>query len=632
MWSLGLRTGSQKSESQSPSHIELETRGQKLLEKIASAPHKEPLGVTLAMLAWTAGPVTLFTAWCATWIGYGVPLSPERVLYFFVYSIVTGVLGILTKVIYNVIHGHQSRYDEHCLLDVTDRLPEIIYMVRDLRLANLTPDNRRIESAGIILRKFDLGPEWIASAIEDLTGDRELAYWSERIEQFRRAGLYTRMQDLISDAADKAQRHTHELRQSHPRIAVAMSARLNGMAPDIRRGQPRERLFLERILAAIDEENAELITLPDVEHMLALCFELICGRQITYLKVEYTGGDWNLTKALDRLERYRNDYRISRARVYSRLRALTAYLDFACPAKDIQSASGLGIKVLLASGIDGLNRLVQHVNEHRRHINQTGYRVDDLQEALSHLEKAVELYKKVRESWQQESRDNRRFVRSLQVWQHRSRNWQASADGSLLKRSLLISEQHILLSDEDKVEVARELRDHIKSAGIRRYSRRSHNNETIEDLLTVEKAKGLAIETLLILDSRIDLHQPEIQRAIDDAPLSTMAPLEPGMSPMTKAALGKAMADAIVVDVDEMAEKLAQNLIRYYRVPLGEETIDFLVRHYGANKERLEFIAKHEAPRPPQNSIRDPIIEVPDVMRHWKSTLYNARRTLALHK
>ena len=68
-----------------------------------------------------------------------------------------------------------------------------------------------------------------------------------------------------------------------------------------------------------------------------------------------------------------------------------------------------------------------------------------------------------------------------------------------------------------------------------------------------------------------------IQRAIDDTPLSTMAPLEPGMSPMTKAALGKAMADAIMVDMEYMAEKLAQNLIRYFRVPLSEETINFLV-------------------------------------------------------
>lgn len=52
-----------------------------------------------------------------------------------------------------------------------DRLPGLIYMARDLRLANLGQDSRRIESAGILLRKFDRGPEWIAAAIKDLTGN-----------------------------------------------------------------------------------------------------------------------------------------------------------------------------------------------------------------------------------------------------------------------------------------------------------------------------------------------------------------------------------------------------------------------------------------------------------------------------
>ena len=52
-----------------------------------------------------------------------------------------------------------------------DRLPRLIYMVRDLRLTDLRPDSRRIESAGILLRKFDLGPERFAAAIEDLTGN-----------------------------------------------------------------------------------------------------------------------------------------------------------------------------------------------------------------------------------------------------------------------------------------------------------------------------------------------------------------------------------------------------------------------------------------------------------------------------
>lgn len=69
----------------------------------------------------------------------------------------------------NPCHNYFRIPDKNKLMKSIDRLPGLIYMVRDLRLANLGKDSRRIESASILLRKFDLGPEWIA--IEDLTGN-----------------------------------------------------------------------------------------------------------------------------------------------------------------------------------------------------------------------------------------------------------------------------------------------------------------------------------------------------------------------------------------------------------------------------------------------------------------------------
>ncbi|CAM3536670.1 hypothetical protein [Parendozoicomonas haliclonae] len=628
MWTFPFRKGLNQAKKHND-QLALEVRGQRFLEKIASAPHKEPMGVTLMMLAWTAGPVTLLTVTAATWIGYGEPMDLERATYFLAYSVIAGLLGIITKVIYNTTHGRRESQDARVLLELVDRLPEIIYMVRDLRLANLGTDNRRIESAGILLRKFDLGPEWVACAIEDLTGNQELAKSAERIELYRRAGLYNRMNDLVQSISELASEHVNELRQTHPRIAAAMASRLKGQAPDIRQGQPRERLFLERILAAIDEDNEELITLPDVEHLLALCFELVCGRSITYLKVEYTGGDWNLTKAIDRLERCRNDYRLARARVYSRLRALAAYIDYVFPAEDnIASSQGLSMRVLMDAGIEGINRLTQDVNSCRRQVNTSGRNISELKMRLAQLVKALNLYRAVNDAWQKEGREGRRFNRALKVWQQRSRNWQQEG-GLGLKRGLLISEQTVALDDEDKITVARELSRWLEENRIRRYSR---GGKIEEKVLTITRARELAIEAVLILNPHIHLHDPEIQRAVDSSPLSTMAPLEPGMSPMTKAALGQAMANAIQVDLADMAEKLAQNLIRYYRVPLTAGTIDFLVDKYHASRSRLEFIAEHETPQSPGSINAGSTMTLPEVPRHWESTIYNARRTLDLLK
>lgn len=74
-------------------------------------------------------------------------------------------------IILNLCHNYFRTPDKNKLVKAIDCLPGLIYMVRDLRLANPGLDSRRIESAGILLRKFDLGPEWIAAAIEDLTGN-----------------------------------------------------------------------------------------------------------------------------------------------------------------------------------------------------------------------------------------------------------------------------------------------------------------------------------------------------------------------------------------------------------------------------------------------------------------------------
>ena len=178
-------------------------------------------------LVWT-GPVTLLTLSVATWISYGEPVHAERIIYF----------PHLLHRCRPARHHHQTdiqhgagatgKKDKSKLMKAIDRLPEIIYMVRDLRLANLGPDNRRIESAGILLRKFDLGPEWIAGAIEDITGNHEIAKGAERIEIYRRAGLYNRMNDLVQTLAPISEPYINELRQTHPRIATAMAERLKG--------------------------------------------------------------------------------------------------------------------------------------------------------------------------------------------------------------------------------------------------------------------------------------------------------------------------------------------------------------------------------------------------------------------
>ena len=596
---------------------------------MARAPHQEPWSVTIVQYAWTAGPVSLLAAAGGWYLSYGTSMPTQKTLYFIGYSVIAIILGLATKLIYNMTHGRKLEKDRTSLLNTIDRIPELIYIVRDLVQRNLSEESRRIHSAGILLRKLDLGPEWIATAIEDLTNNQQLAKQAERIEIFRRAGLYNRMRDVIENAKKDVDAAYLALKEHHPRTAKAMRQRLNGIVTTPHHGQKRETLFIERILTAIEQDNEELMTLHDVEEMLTLCFELICGREIAYLKIEYTG-HWDLAKALDRLEEERNDYRISRARVYSRLKALTNYLNNTGINTQIVSAQGISSHKLLSATIKAMDQLSRQVRDARELSSRTGKHFMALNIKSQQLDKALQLYNESHRAYLKQGRDGQRLKRALRHWQALSSSYQNKKNESL-KRSLTISEQVIKLDDDAKVAVARRLNNFLEESRLRRNSLRQDEPLPISEKdLTETRAREVAIEVATILDPYIELHDPQIQRAIENANAASLASLEPGMSAKTKAAHGEAMAGAVEKDLAASAEKLAQNLIRYYRVPLSEKTIDFLVQTYQASRERLEFIAQYETPLSAKYSLDSvSLIEVPPAKNAWQIDLYNARRIIS---
>lgn len=623
--------------------LKLEGRDLRWIEKVARAPHQEPWSITILQYAWTAGPVTLIGAYFGYYFAYGVMMPLERAFYFLGYSIIAVALGVGYRLFHNMTRGRQQARERINLLNLIDQIPELIYQVRDLGQVNMTEEQRRIHSAGILLRKIDLGPEWVSTAIEDLTNNQQLAKQAERIEIFRRAGLYNRMQDIIKDAWKETNKAWLTLNENHPRTADALKKRLNGIVARPHDGQKREPLFIERILSAIEEGNENLMTLHDVEEMLILCFELICGREIAYLKIEYTG-HWDLARALDKLEEERNDLRISRARVYSRLKALITYLNNIGIPSEIGSGNGLSTHKLLAIATKSLDKLSLQVREARQLTLSSPQKKGVKKHLLAlttksrQLEKALQIYNESHRAHLKQGRDSLLFKRALKNWQKLSSKYQHQNNENL-KRSLTISEQTIFLNDEDKAEVTQRIRQYLNESPdlsrimsetqIEENCQSSSIQQDSEESLTEAQARDIAIEIATILDPYIHLHDPQIQRAIESANAISLANIEPGMTARTKAAWGEAMASAVEKNLAASAEKLAQNLIRYYRVPLSDQTINFLVKTYNANLERLQFIAHYETPLSATYSLDNvSAMEVPQPKDNWKIDLYNAKKTI----
>ncbi len=289
-------------------------------------------------------------------------------------------------------------------------------------------------------------------------------------------------------------------------------------------------------------------------------------------------------------------------------------------------------RALLDFALEAMTALTNSVSESRRTTFKTGKQIVALQIKTMHLEKAVSLYSEVRKAYEQQIRDAKRFGRALKVWQLRSKQYENEGKGRSLKRGLRISEQQIYLDSEEIIEVSKLISSHLKEARIRlarNWNDQTNEKNSMDKRLTITRARELAIEITLILEPFVKLQLPERQRAIDSTHASNLSTIELGMSPMAKASLGKGIAGAVEKNLAAMAERLAQNLVRYYRIPLTDDMINFLHQTYGASKERLNFIAQHEKPVGSQYSAsQKPILEIKKPDYNWQIALNNAHGTL----
>ncbi|WP_163832833.1 hypothetical protein [Spartinivicinus ruber] len=612
------------------STVQLTNRPRHWLEQLHIKAQDEPWGITMVSFAWTAGPVTYLAALAGYYAGYGAWMPIDKGIYFVGYSVVAGILGILSKYLYHLTTGSKLKQQQKTIRQAIASLPPLVWKVRDLSLASLTEEARKYQAASYLLQQANLGAEGIEVAVYELTEDHELALQAKRIEVLRQAGLPSRMIDLIHQIEAQANEANEKLRANYPQLADQLSERLRGIAPSPQHGRQRSPLFIERILSAIEQDNYELMTLADTEELFTLTLELLCDREISYLKIEYQGTQ-DIAKAITRLEEERNDYRISRAKVLSRLKALTSYLSLCDVNEDIHADEGLTAQALLSSAINGIEQLAKEVNDNRqltdRHIKYTL----NLQERTQQFESALELYEQARKAYLKLGRDLVHFRRALQRWQHiTQKKQQMLTNAGGLKRNIIFTEQSIKLDTDEKAALAKTLNLLLKETNHVLNQTPKHNAGASQ--LPLLKAKELAVELTIMLDRFTKLHSPKIQRAIYSSHAMLIDALEPDASVQERATEAKALAEDVESNLSAAAERLAQNLIRFYRVPLTNEVIDFMVHQYDANRERLNFIAENEVPYSANfNNLNTPAIQIPEAKNNWKIILYNAKRTLSLY-
>ena len=618
-----------------PARVSLDREGNEQIERISRVVHRVYWTRNLLSIIWTAGPVTLVGLYGGFYAAYGKSPPGQTLLYFFLFTLFSGLVAFSAKVIYDMTRGHVQEQAQQDVSEAIDKLADLILAVRDLIVESFEEGEARQREAALqLLRRIELTPDGVAFAAQELTGDGELAKILGRIETYRRAGLYSRVRDLSRQYRERIELALEWLHDVSPEAASVLRERFNGEAPQLEKGVPRDDFFIERVLAAIEEDNLLLMTLQDVEEMLILAFELINGREIPLLLFSYSG-QWKLARALDELEQKRSQYRIAQASGSNRLRAMAGFLVETDEATHEQLPNGLSAQELLVRVEEIIDRLAVEVTQlarQARHKKLTS--LTELRNKADVLGKCLNLYKAARQGYQQLGKAHAGLLQASDDWNELSEKFGDQASKLRLgpgRMGLRILEKISYLNDEEKVAVCQHLVKYLHGEQLEKRGRRfftRHNGRSRP--LTLEGARQLAVEVALALEPHIRLSRPSVQRGINATNATYLGGLEPDMSAAEKAALGSSMAREVQQDMSHAAERLAVALVKHYRVDLTDEAKDFLIDAYGARSQMLDMLSNYEAStgNGPVSflSLRPP--RVGALKREWYRALIKARQQI----
>ncbi len=620
--------------SQKKKGISLDREDNERLDKFARSVRRVRVSRSLLGLAWTAGPVTAIGLYGGYYIGFGQPPSNQLLLYFISFTVLSGLMALAAKIVYDSTLGHATERAQLSVVEVIDKLGDLILSSRDLIISGFEGEVREREAAIQLLQRVDLSPGGVAMACEQLTGDADLGRLLAIIDNFRRAGLYSRIADIQQVHGQQFEQAITVLNQVSPQAAEVLRQRCQGDIANLRHGIPRTEHFISRVLAAIEQDNLLLITMQDVESMLVLCFELINGREIPMLVFDYRGR-WQLAEALDRMERRRSRYRIAQASGGNRIRGLASWLVEVDVMTYDEVPEGLPAALLVERVGQALDRLALGM---RKDVDVIRKGDISLRPALrlnaEIMTSALRLYRTAHESFKRIGELHAEFLASTENWSRMMDDAHLDAEELQIGpkgRGVRIREKVVSLDEEERKEVCRILARYLREQHLEAHETKGlfERRSERDNPLTLDSARHLVIEVALALEPHVHLSFPQVQRGIGSTRATYLGDLEPGMSASEKKMLAESMAQDVVEDMSQAAEHLAMALVRHYGINLTDEAGQFLHETYGARESVLGILSQHQsADDISQSLLAGRPVVVPPAQRRWYRALVHAKRVV----
>lgn len=553
------------------------------VRRIAQAVARKSWKGVLLNLLWTAGPVTFIAIYIGHRFGYGRGPNLNTFIYFGCYVFIVGLCTALAGIVRDAINAPKVEEEKNRLLESINSIFHLALHVRDLNLASLPKEERKMMAAYYTLQTAGPSPSAVKEAVYDLTGNSSLANAIVRVSAFDDQG----MQSLIQDAFIKHERDLQEVESNLKDVAPAtfdlLISRMKGKGPSVRSGRQRDEGFVQRTLDAADQSDPGLMTLSDAYEMLTLLFELFNGRKILTLDARFSG-DHAIEKQKKRLDNARKKYRQAMRARNSALRLML---------NDINSDGLIGrLPETASSGpllVKALKNDLQELPLSRRRIYAKPYK-----EILS-------LHKKVVEGGNQLYAIRKRYLTTVA---ERGKQLTIKLDRSDLKQAgFYIKRDTIVLDDEQKIHLSKFVDRLIP--------------ENYLDL-DEEQVKGIAIEIAEELDDLIHIGHNDIQSAIESSNAIQVGYLKPSFSPATKVGWARRIVTSMHERSNRGIHLLIKNLVRFYGLCLTPQAVELLEKEFNADKEILSEIAKKGSSPQDQEKLRIPDA---DEIPSWEAAL-----------
>ncbi|MDF1826748.1 MAG: hypothetical protein P1U39_00490 [Legionellaceae bacterium] len=554
----------------SPESLELyaDHEGTKHIQKILTSVENEPWSLTLFQLAWTAGPLTFIALQGGYLIGYGSFAPLNLFVYFAGYTALTGLLGFVIKAFYNAHHKTKSEQTKQNYMASIDLLFRLMRSIPDYRLSVLSKSERKAESSSILLSNTHALPASVALGVNELTKNKDLIELSQKIELFRRSGLFSRVNDLIENSDVLQHEHTLQLINTPNDAGYYLKMRLQGSAPTLQEGRAREDGFLQRINQASEYNQPSMMHLKDAEEFLILLYELLNGRKITFLNFSYMSHT-KLRHKARALEKSRATFRLSRASLLSKIDDLYSKLITEGLITDVKDYdTRVKCEQIFASlNQDATQLLMDSKHEGSAVVKNKRAKFAD----------RVNAYTKIQKLYKETVMHQKNLEHAVENWQALSKRYNKKKTRfryGFEKKGLRITEKDIFFDDETKLACTNAIIDLLKEYGENQLSSTGMSGENIKQLIIHLSRK---------IDEFVNITNPIHQYGIESSNATNFGSLDLDSSIEARSLWSASLAAETTHKLNQAAEKLAKVLVYEYDEMLDENAMIFLQDKYNAN-------------------------------------------------